>query len=174
MANTAFIGRGWLLYMGALPGAAPHRHHALQIVLARRGLLEIGDQAGMTATGPVAVIPGNTWHSTPTPLESATLLYLDCQTPFGQQLGHRMGAAASDWIVHGRALDALRRTPPPQDAAEARAIAQTIVRQTLGNNEIRDTAAPGSARIDALLCRLADSLTNPDGFPTARQLAAQS
>ena len=40
MANTAFIGRGWLLYMGALPGAAPHRHHALQIVLARRGLLD--------------------------------------------------------------------------------------------------------------------------------------
>ena len=174
MANTAFIGRGWLLYTGTLPGAAPHRHHALQVVLARRGLLEIGDQAGLTASGAGAVIPGNTWHSTPSPLASATLLYLDCQTPAGRQLGQRIGAAASDWVIAGQALEPLRCTPPPRDAAEASTIAQTIVRQISGLDEEQAPAAPGGARIDAQLCCLADSLAKPDGLPTARQLAAQS
>ena len=127
-AATGWTGRitvtpGQLVYSGFLGPSEPHRHVAIQIAVARSGMLSAVDGLGGTANARAVVVPAGQRHVISALRETeGVLLYLDPATPLGRLVSHGIARATEDpaavvsWVRLGEAVEA--RFDPSTSADE--------------------------------------------------------
>ncbi len=145
--GTVVLGAGWLLYAGPLGATALHRHHAIQVMVARGGSIGLCDgRGGFVETG-VALVPADAVHATPTAAASAFLLYVEPDSAIGRRLGSSApNDRVADWQRQGAPWSVLARRPGPRTAADAHRLAQAMVAAALGATP----AAPPTKRHPAV------------------------
>lgn len=124
--GNVYVGSGWMLYAGPLGESSLHRHHAIQVVLARRGTVILRDGQGSCSEATAAVVPADVRHATPAPVESAFLLYVDSDSAAGRRIGTPRVEDAASWTRRDDLFARLALEPEPQTAVAARALAHRI------------------------------------------------
>lgn len=151
-SGTVFIGSGWLLYSGPVGRASPHRHHAVQVVVARGGAAKFEDAKGCAHQGAAVQVAADSYHAMPTAVPSAYLLYLESDSAIARRLGFPRGAMRK-WVSADLALDAILTEREPESFDSAHTVARRIVEiLTLG------VELPLPRPRDRSVCRAVDML----------------
>lgn len=137
-----FIGSGWLLYAGPIGRAAMHRHHALQIVVARAGSARIEDGAGREHRGAAIVVSADTPHAMRTSLPAAYLLYLDSESAGARSVSPAEGITARSRLHADPTLDSIIGPAGPNSFDGACGVARRVVELVAG----RRAPSPPRAR----------------------------
>jgi len=104
---------GQLVYSGLLGPSEPHHHVAIQLAVARSGMLSAVDGVGGTANARAVVVPAGQRHVISAHGEAdGVLLYLDPATPLGRLVSLGIARATEDpaavvsWVRLGKAVEA--------------------------------------------------------------------
>lgn len=132
-SGTIVLGAGWLLYVGPLGATTLHRHHAIQVMVARGGSIGLWNGHGRGIETSAALIPADAAHATPAAAASAFLLYVEPDSAIGRLLGSgEPSDRVADWQRQGAPWSALARRPVPATALDACRLAQAMVAAALG------------------------------------------
>jgi hypothetical protein len=103
---------GQLIYNGMLGPLDPHHHVAIQLAIARSGILSAVDGRGRTATAHALVVPAGQRHVVGGHGEAdAVLLYLDPAAPHGRLVNRGIARRTEDpadvtsWVRFGKYLE---------------------------------------------------------------------
>lgn len=123
--GQVFVGSGWLLYSGSIGAAALHTHHALQVLVARDGVVRITDGEGRASSGAVVVVAPGAAHAAAAAVPSGYLLYLEPRSRAAGRIRPSGGVASPR--PNAAALGALVSAPEPRTLEAARGVAIRIV-----------------------------------------------
>lgn len=157
--GQAQIRPGWAVFQGTAGDHAPHRHHAVQVVVGLGAAVELWAQAPGRLQAPAVVIAADCPHqlaSGPAPL---LLLYLERESALGRAVDDWCGGGARPLsAAQGEQLKALLSRSPemPADLA-ARAAALILDSSARAAGSFHDARIPRS--IAALPRPLPEALT---------------
>lgn len=133
-AGRAFIGRGWAVFHGSAGDNAPHRHHAVQVVVGLSGPVEASAECRESLRAPAIVIAADCHHQLMGGPAPVALLYLERESDAGRVL--------DDWCDGGLSV-----LSEPQREKLAWLLA--------------NSAAVGEATLDEVLTVILGSPTSP-------------
>lgn len=149
-----FLGSGWLLYSGAVGQASQHKHHALQVLVARVGAAHLEGRTG-ACRGVAVAVAADTAHAMPLALPSAYLLYLESDSKVVRRFGWRQAFAMHAFAPGAEALAELLSEPESRQLEAAHRIAERIV-ELLAPAVARDRQQPRHPSVRRAISLLPD------------------
>lgn len=158
--GSARIGLGWATFAGRAGDNSPHRHHAWQLALAKRGDLRIDGARGSSVTAPGVLVAPNALHRLAPGEGELVLIYVDAESTAGRDLragvdGEMTALSQAHTLACRRAYDA--EIDRPMAAIDALA------------------ALPRRVSVhDKLIASVIDDLPRPSASVSVTDLAARA